>query len=55
VYETSFMSVLYTSTRFLSALGLNDMCRLTQLDRLTRFLFVSPALCLRLPSDSVSR
>ncbi|WP_214086614.1 hypothetical protein, partial [Photorhabdus heterorhabditis] len=33
-------------------MGFGDICHLTPLRRLSRFLFVRPAFCLRLPSDS---
>jgi len=57
VMRTPFtlMTVAYTSTRSVSVSGFDDICRLTPRVRLMRFLFVSPALCLRLPSDSTSR
>jgi hypothetical protein len=48
------MPVGYTSQRSVQVPGFDDICRLTPLRRLIRFLFVRPALCLRLPSDSQS-
>ena len=51
----TLMTVASTSTLSVSVWGFDDMCRLTQRARLMRFLFVDPALCLRLPSDSTSR
>jgi len=51
----TLMTVASTSTLSGSVWGFNDIGRLTQRVRLIRFLFVGPALCLRLPSDSSSR
>jgi len=44
----------YTSQRSVQVLGFDDCGRLTPLRRLIRFLFVRPAFCLGLPSDSQS-
>jgi hypothetical protein len=49
------MTVASTPTLSRSVSGFNDIGRFTQRARLMRFLFVGPALCLRLPSDSTSR
>ncbi len=46
----TIMTVAFTSTLSGSAWGFNDIGHLTQRVRLMRFLFVGPALCLRLPS-----
>ena len=51
----TLMTVASTSTLSGSVSGFNASCRLTQRTRLMRFLFVGPALCLRLPSDPTSR
>src|SRR5690606_29903040 len=48
------MPVGYTSQRSVQVLGFDDCGRLTPLRRLIRFLFVRPAFCLGLPSDSQS-
>ncbi len=57
VMRTPFtlMTAAYTSTRSVSVPGFDDIGRLTPRARLMRFLFVGPALCLRLPSDPTSR
>jgi len=49
----TLMPVPSTFTLSVSVLGFNDMRRLTPSARLMRLLFVGPALCLRLPSDSI--
>ena len=46
------MPVGFTSQRSVQVLGFEDCCLLTPLRRLIRFLFVRPAFCLGLPSDS---
>lgn len=48
------MPVGSTSQRSVQVSGFNDHGHLTPLRRLIRFLFVRPAFCLRLPSDSQS-
>jgi hypothetical protein len=48
------MPVGSTSQRSVQVLGFDDFGRLTPLHRLIRFLFVRPAFCLGLPSDSQS-
>ena len=50
----TLMPVGYTSQRSVQVSGFDDICRLTPLQRLIRFLFVRPALCFRLPPDSQS-
>ncbi|KIA76077.1 hypothetical protein DB43_BF00020 [Parachlamydia acanthamoebae] len=49
------MPVGSTSQCSVQVLGFNVPCRLTPLCCLIRFLFVRPAFCLRLPSDSTSQ
>ncbi|MEX0605276.1 MAG: hypothetical protein WD623_16030 [Marinobacter sp.] len=51
----TLMPAAFTSTPSVQVLGFDDNGRLTRCDRLMRFLFVRPVLCLRLPSDSTSR
>lgn len=46
------MPVGFTSQRSVQVLGFDDYGRLAPLRRLIRFLFVRPAFCLGLPSDS---
>ena len=48
------MPVGYTSQRSVQVSGFGDYGHLTPLRRLIRFLFVRPAFCLGLPSDSQS-
>ena len=48
------MPVGYTSQRSVQVLGFGNFGYLTPLHRLIRFLFVRPAFCLGLPSDSQS-
>ncbi len=48
------MPVGSTSQRSVQVLGFEEVCPLTPLRRLIRFLFVRPAFCLGLPSDSQS-
>lgn len=48
------MPVGYISQHAVQVLGFDDYGRLTPLCRLIRFLFVGPAFCLGLPSDSQS-
>ena len=48
------MPVGSTSQRSVQVLGFEDIGLLTPLHRLIRFLFVRPAFCLGLPSDSQS-
>jgi hypothetical protein len=51
----ALMPAAYTPKLSLQVLDFEDICLLIQLARLMRFLFVGPAFCLRLPSDSTSR
>ena len=48
------MPVAYTYTLSVQVSDFEDMCLLIQRACLMRFLCVRPALCLRLPSDSMS-
>jgi hypothetical protein len=48
------MPVGSTPQPSVQVLGFGDIGHLTRLRRLIRFLFVRPAFCLRLPSDSQS-
>jgi len=49
------MPAAYTLKLSVQVSDFEDICLLIQLARLMRFLFVGPAFCLRLPSDSTSR
>src|SRR5258706_1681319 len=51
----TLMPAAYTPKLSVQVLDFEDICLLIQLARLMRFLFVGPALCLRLPSDPTSR